>query len=42
MKNICEICDTKKLPTVLNLGKHPLCDDLIKVGDRKKNKLLKK
>jgi len=41
MKNICEICDTKKLPTVLNLGKHPLCDDLIKIGDSKKNKLYK-
>ena len=39
MKNICEICDTKKLPTVLNLGKHPLCDDLIKVGNKKKSKL---
>jgi len=41
MKNICEICNNKKLPTVLNLGKHPLCDDLIKVGNKKKNKLYK-
>jgi SAM-dependent methyltransferase len=41
MKNICEICNNKKLPTVLNLGKHPLCDDLIKVGNNKKNKLYK-
>jgi len=41
MKNICEICKNKNLPTVLDLGKHPLCDDLIKVGDNKKNKLYK-
>ena len=41
MKNICEICNNKKLPTVLNLGKHPLCDDLIKIGNKKKNKLYK-
>jgi 2-polyprenyl-3-methyl-5-hydroxy-6-metoxy-1,4-benzoquinol methylase len=41
MKNICEICNTKKLPTVLNLGKHPLCDDLIKIGNKKKNKFYK-
>ena len=28
----CEICGNKKLDTVLNLGTHPLCDDLIKGG----------
>ncbi len=26
---------------MLNLGKHPLCDDLIKIGSKKKNKLYK-
>ncbi len=41
MKNYCEICDQKKLPTVLNLGNHPLCDDLIKTGSKKKNKIYK-
>ena len=41
MKNICEICRNKNLPTVLDLGKHPLCDDLIKIGENKKNKLYK-
>ena len=41
MKNYCEICNQKKLPTVLNLGNHPLCDDLIKTGSKKKNKFFK-
>ena len=41
MKNICEICKNKNLPTVLNLGKHPLCDDLIKVKNNKKSKFYK-
>ena len=41
MKNYCEICRKKNLPTILNLGKHPLCDDLIKIGSKKKNKLYK-
>ena len=38
MKNYCEICNKKKLPTVLDLGMHPLCDDLIKIGRNIKNK----
>ncbi len=41
MKNYCEICNKKNLPTVIDLGKHPLCDDLIKVGSKKKNRLHK-
>ncbi len=41
MKNYCEICRKKNLPTVLNLGKHPLCDDLIQIGSKKKNRLYK-
>ncbi len=32
----CEICGNKKLDTVLNLGTHPLCDDLIKIGSTRK------
>ena len=29
MKSICEICGSKNLEKVLDLGDHPLCDDLI-------------
>ncbi len=42
MKNIektlkkCQICK-KKLNKLFSLGKHPLCDDLIKINSRKKN-----
>lgn len=28
----CEVCGALALPTVLNLGKHPLCDDLIPIN----------
>lgn len=28
----CEICGERELPTVLNLGKHPLCDDLVPIN----------
>lgn len=31
--NNCEVCGNSKLQSVLNLGSHPLCDDLIPVGD---------
>ena len=41
MKNFCEICGSKKLYKVLDLGKHPLCDDLKKIGSKKKNKSYK-
>ena len=37
MKSICEICNKKNLPTALYLGKHPLCDERIKIGSSKKN-----
>lgn len=30
--HICEVCLNKDLQPVLNLGMHPLCDDLIEVG----------
>lgn len=29
----CEVCGQTKLETVINLGSHPLCDDLVPVGD---------
>lgn len=42
MKIICEVCDKKdNLIKVLDLGKHPLCDDLIKINSKKENKLYK-
>ena len=34
----CPICNFK-LSKVLDLGNHPLCDDLKKIGDQSKNKL---
>ena len=27
----CEVCENEKLNKVLDLGKHPLCDDLISI-----------
>jgi hypothetical protein len=29
----CEVCGGSQLVPVLDLGRHPLCDDLVKVGD---------
>ena len=29
----CEVCGSKDLISVLDLGLHPMCDDLVKVGD---------
>ncbi len=29
----CEVCGSSRLEPVLDLGKHPLCDDLLNVGD---------
>ncbi|TLY48047.1 MAG: class I SAM-dependent methyltransferase [Gammaproteobacteria bacterium] len=31
--NSCEICDNKNLFSILNLGLHPMCDDLVPLGD---------
>ena len=36
--NFCEVCNHNKLNEVLDLGNHPLCDDLIPVGDSRKCK----
>jgi SAM-dependent methyltransferase len=35
--NKCEVCDSTELTPKINLGLHPMCDDLIKVGDERKN-----
>jgi SAM-dependent methyltransferase len=31
-KKICEVCHSDDLVPVLDLGNHPLCDDLLKIG----------
>ena len=38
--NKCQLCNGK-LYKIFSLGKQPLCDDLIKIGCKKKNKLYK-
>ena len=38
MKKIvkCEICGNKNLDKVLDLGLHPLCDDLVTINENRK------
>lgn len=31
----CEVCDNKELTEVLDLGPHPLCDDLVKISSNR-------
>lgn len=31
--NACEVCGNRQLTPVLDLGSHPMCDDLVTVGD---------
>jgi hypothetical protein len=31
--NKCEVCGNERLVSVLDLGLHPMCDDLVRVGD---------
>ncbi len=31
----CEVCGNERLTSVLDLGMHPMCDDLVRVGDTK-------
>ena len=31
--NCCEVCGNNSLKSVLDLGQHPMCDDLVPVGD---------
>ena len=33
--NACEVCGNERLTPVLDLGLHPLCDDLVPVGDNR-------
>jgi SAM-dependent methyltransferase len=35
--NHCEVCGGSELKPVLDLGSHPLCDDLVPVGDSRRN-----
>lgn len=35
--NKCEVCDNETLSPELNLGLHPMCDDLINVNDPRQN-----
>lgn len=41
MSKFCEVCGHNNLKKVLDLGMHPLCDDLLPIGSKKKNKLYK-
>lgn len=34
--NTCEVCGNEQLTSVLDLGLHPMCDDLVPVGDTRK------
>ena len=34
--NSCEVCSNSKLNKVLDLGYHPLCDDLKPISSKKK------
>ncbi|CAM8379086.1 class I SAM-dependent methyltransferase [Candidatus Methylopumilus planktonicus] len=33
--NLCEVCSNTNLISVLNLGMHPMCDDLVLLGDKR-------
>ena len=33
--NSCEVCGNHKLINVLDLGRHPLCDDLVLIGENR-------
>ena len=35
---ICEVCSSKGMVNILDLGMHPMCDDLIRVGSKKRNR----
>ena len=35
-KKICEVCHSDDIVPVLDLGNHPLCDDLLKIGAEEK------
>jgi SAM-dependent methyltransferase len=31
--DLCEVCGNRQLKPVLDLGAHPMCDDLVRIGD---------
>lgn len=31
--NSCEVCGSSELLSVLDLGQHPMCDDIVRIGD---------
>lgn len=33
--HLCEVCGSRDLSSVLRLGNHPLCDDLVPLGDKR-------
>jgi hypothetical protein len=33
---VCEVCGSTQLVKVLDLGSHPMCDDLVRIGDSRK------
>lgn len=35
-ESVCEVCGSTQLVKVLDLGSHPMCDDLVQVGDERK------
>ena len=37
---ICEVCNSRKLKKVMDLGKHPLCDDLLRADSKKKKSII--
>ena len=38
MINQCEVCKSVNLESVLNLGQHPMCDDLVTIKEKRKCK----
>lgn len=36
---LCQICSKKLNTNILDLGRHPLCDDLIPINNKKKQSL---
>lgn len=33
---VCEVCGSDSVKTVIDMGSHPLCDDLVPIGDERK------
>ena len=41
MIKTCEVCKSSSLKEVLNLGLHPMCDDLVSIHETRECKLYK-